>query len=435
MNCRALIKGVYLTAKDGPLSGKLILDNAKCDSYPSSDRCCSSDYVAEISGELPCKKVRVCDGNILQDSVVLRAQSHIDMVRRIEQLKNFNMNLDEWKKKTSTAFQLLNEGSIDYIPIALDNKLGNYKYQCDHYLKSLHCLQYIVLKYTKNIFVEEAQHECIRRMLNHLASINRDALHMFINRMGGVSSLLSVYQKVMEIFSIFMSIYSYLLPAETLMQYKGKDTDDWMISTCSLTDIKTFYQDAYEALIPLMYIPICIDNITERGDYRSFQPRVFNGLQKRGGPYEDNFEWFLSLDNGMKLSRIQTTEYMQPMVDIPGDRYLRNGIGHNNIKYDGLTQLITAYDPKDPNKEHIFTLTQMATYCLKIAKSTVMLSEIILFLLRYEYSKEDIRSIMAIELYEGVSLYDMCPCGSNRKYKWCCKIDVDQVKTKLCSRY
>jgi len=431
MNCRALIKGVYATTGAVTSPGKLTLVNAECVIDPTSDRCSGSDYVAEISGELPCKKVRVCDGNLKQDSVFLRTEPHIDMMRRIEQLKKFNTNLDEWKRTRSTAFQLLNEGGIEYIAVALGNRMGDYKYQCDHYLKSLHCLQYIVLTDTQNIFFEESQHECIRKMINHIAPIDREALHMLIERTGGIANLLSAYRKVVEVFSSFMSIYSNLLPAETLMQYRDKDIDDLGIATCSFTDIKTFYQDAYEALLPLMYIPICIDNIIQRNDYRVFHPRVFQGLQKRGGPYADDFEWFLSLDNGMKLSRIQNSEYLQSVVNLSGDRHLRNGIGHNNIKYDGLTQTITAYDLKDPSREYSFSLTQMATACLKIAKSAVILSEMILFLLRFEYGKEGIRSILPIERYENTGLYDLCPCGSNQKYKWCCKAGVDQVRGKI----
>ena len=233
----------------------------------------------------------------------------------------------------------------------------------------------------------------------------------------------------MEVFASFMSVYSNLLPAETLMQYKDTDEDDLGIATCSFVDIKTFYQDAYEALLPLIYIPICLDNIIERSDYRSFNSRVFERLQKRGGPYTDDFEWFLSLDNGMKLLRSQTNEFLQSAVALPGDRNLRNGIGHNNIKYDGLTQTITAYELKPPYKEHIFSLSEIAIDCLKIAKSTVVLSEIILFLLRYEYGKDGISTLLPIEFYDGVNLYDICPCGSSQKYKWCCKQSVEQVRT------
>lgn len=35
---------------------------------------------------------------------------------------------------------------------------------------------------------------------------------------------------------------------------------------------------------------------------------------------------------------------MQELIDISANKFLRNGIGHNNLKYDGITQNITAFE-------------------------------------------------------------------------------------------
>lgn len=61
-----------------------------------------------------------------------------------------------------------------------------------------------------------------------------------------------------------MEVYPNILPAETYLRYKEKAKPDVGIATCSFSDIKTFYQDAYEAILSLIFIPVCLDNILIR---------------------------------------------------------------------------------------------------------------------------------------------------------------------------
>ena len=73
-------------------------------------------------------------GNLIGSSPYIEAAGQVDMQERIERLRLFVHNMDEWKKWRSIAFQLLNEGSIEYIATALHNRMGKYTYQCDHYI-------------------------------------------------------------------------------------------------------------------------------------------------------------------------------------------------------------------------------------------------------------------------------------------------------------
>ena len=447
MNCRALMKGTYIMGGSTPVKGLQMLNAGviECDVVVENQDdkgltyiVRNADYIAEISGELPCPKVRIYDGKTMPSSMFLETEMHIDMLARIEQLKCFTRNLYEWKKKKSTAFQLLDEGSIEFLPIALENKIGEYKYKCDHDIKSLHSLQDIVLYETQNIFVNPDQTHSIKELLEALSSANEQQLHAFTERIGGIQSLIDAFRKTIEVFSCFMSIYANVLPAETYMQYKDKQDDNELgIATCSFTDIKTFYQDSYESLLSLIFIPVCLDNILLRGDYNLFNPSTFLNLVKRArdvkeiekqGKTFDDYEWFLVLDHGMKIERLQRQECIQSIVDFPGNRLLRNGIGHNNIKYDGISQTITAYDKKDPSVVTLqISLMEMALECIRLARSSVILAEIVLFILRREYSDENNHFIIAPRFYSDTGPYDKCPCGSGLGYKWCCKKYVDSV--------
>ena len=64
------------------------------------------------------------------------------------------------------------------------------------------------------------------------------------------------YRKTIEVFSEFMNIYPNLLPAETYEHILLKEAASTCIATCSFIDLKTYYQDAYEALLSLLYIPV-----------------------------------------------------------------------------------------------------------------------------------------------------------------------------------
>jgi len=430
-NCRALLKGTFIMNPHSPYRGLFMLnaDIEECDIDIDADTltCKNADYVAEVSGELPCDFVKEYRGGPLV-SPFLKTTDYLDSVEDyINRLTYFNNNIEEWKKKKSTAFQLLDDGSIEYISTALNNKMGEYSYVCDNYLKSIHCLQEVVLEETKNLFFEPKQDEYVKKIIQEMSSIECEMLDQFANRLGGVQKLIQSYRKTIEVFSRFMTIYSNILPAETYMNFKNKDGANTCIATCSFTDIKTFYQDAYESLLSLMYIPVCLDNIDIRRDYQSFDVTYENVRCPKNR--RRDFDWYKELDNGTRINKLNGRERFQGLVDFPADRQLRNGIGHNNIEYDSIKQIIIAYDLKHPKKiNYKGNLMSVAITCLKLAKSTVVFSEIILFMLRREFKREGKHSIMHPRFYVGTQPNDKCPCGSGLKYKKCCQRDVDIVR-------
>ncbi|MCR5518577.1 MAG: SEC-C domain-containing protein [Lachnospiraceae bacterium] len=401
-------------------------DVEECDMDLETRTCKNADYVAEVSGELPCDFVKEYDGG-LPVSPFMKTTDYLDSVEnRISRLKYFTSNMEEWKKKKSTAFQLLDDGSIEYISTALNNKMGEYSYECDHYLKSIHCLQEVVLEETKDIFLDPDQDEYVRKIIREMSQVDGEILHQFAGQLGGVQGLILLYKKTIEVFSEFMSIYANLLPAQTYMNFKTQEGANKCIATCSFTDIKTFYQDAYEALLSMMYIPVCLDNIVLRGDFRVFDS-AYNDVFCPNNRNRD-LGWYKRLDNGTRINKLNDGESYQRLIDFPANRLLRNGIGHNNIKYDSITQIITAYDLKCPDRiNYQDSLMSVAIDCIGLAKSAVVFSEMILFMLRREFKNEGIRSIIHPRFYKAVQPNDKCPCGSGIKYKKCCQRDIEMV--------
>lgn len=436
INCRALLKGTFVMNGTEKQRG-IKMFNAEieeCDVDSSSAKNANSqkivirnaEYIAEISGELPCKCVSEYHNEIPRSPFLSTIDKIDSAEERIARLTCFTNNMIEWNITKSTAFQLLDEGSIDYIAVALNNQMGKYKYVCDNYLKSLHCLQEVVLDETKYLFAFSQQDDCIKELLTLLATVDKDNIYAFCNEIGGSTELLLSYRKAIEVFSDFMNIYPNVLPAETYMYITDKANANKCISTCSFVDIKNYYQDAYESLLTLMYIPVCLDNIVLRGDCHTFS-RDYNDLGFKQN-YQ-NVQRYRSLNNGIRFNKLNANELFQKSIGFTGNRNLRNGIGHNNINYNGVTQIITAYDLKDPNKITAeITLMEMALDCIGMAKTAVILSEMILFLLREECRRDNITAITHPRFYKNTGPNEKCPCGSSIKYKKCCKSDVDSIQ-------
>lgn len=432
INCRTLIKGVYIMDSHSPYRGLHLInaDVEECDVDAEKRIIKNADYVAEISGELPCKNVSVFDGKLIYSTPFLRTTQEVEsVVERKERLSYFAQNMADWKRTKSTAFQLLDDGSIEYIATALSNKMGEYHYECDNYLKSLHCLQEVILEETKYLFMDPEQDETITELIQVLSGIKVDKLDDFIEQLGGIQELILAYKKAVGVISGFMNIYPNILPAETYMRYKNKGQDNIGIATCSFSDIKSFYQDAYEALVSLMHIPVCMDNIINRDDYQKFETTYKDLFKKRRFvDLEDDYHKYLILDNGMKLNKLNHNEPLQEIIAIPANKFLRNGIGHNNVEYDGITQRITAYDLKNPSLvKYQGSLMDVAVDCLGLSKSAVILSEIILFALRRVFRSEGVHSIRHPRFYKQAQFNDKCPCGSGFKYKKCCRNEVEAV--------
>lgn len=431
MNCRALIKGTYNI--DSPGDKGVTLYNAQleeCDVDLDAKKIINADFVVEISGELPCSKVREFDGKLIETTPFINAVSQIDMSSRMERLSYFMNNMDEWRKWRSIAFQLLSEGSIDYVSNALKNKMGEYNYECDNYLKTLHCLQEVVHEETKYLFYDETEETAVSVLLNKLTEIDHNKLHQFVVDKGGVNTLVSDYRKVINVFSLFMNIYPNLLPAETYIRFKTPDPS-LGIATCSFDDLKSFYQDAYESLLSLLYIPVCVDNILLRNEYTCFDSNITSFVNNPGfrGVRGSDYEKYIGMDNGKKADLINLSEPIQKAIKLPVNKDLRNGIGHNNYKYDGLTQNIITFDYRRSNCVRLqMSLMDVAIDCLDLARASVIFGEVILYILRQELIGDDVHSSLHPKYYKKVEPNDKCPCGSNIKYKKCCRNDVTSMK-------
>ncbi len=382
--CRTLIRGAFRSAEYGG-SGGLILFNAELeDPFVNSENKVDAQYIAEISGELPTKIPQAFDGVVTeQPTAYIRYVSLVDaevVLTYKRQLENFFQSYVDWRGKYLTAFLLLQDGSEKYI---VDCLAKGEPTESD----PLALLQEIAYKYTESIFPCPSKffHELICEELDML---DKTQLSSFILALKKQYDLHAVYAKLISVFVNFMKLYPQLLPAEAMLNCDNKVlNNDTGISTCSFSDIKGFYQDSYETILSLMEIPVGLDNIIFRGHWNKFVPNVIREDKEKNKVYIVRHIYdYRKLTNGKRLQFIDNEETFQGYVIPPADRLLRNGIGHNNIRYDGATQKIHVLNKNSALEEDtkVIPLMEMAMDCVLFSKTAVLFADIVLYLIHVD---------------------------------------------------
>ena len=432
MNCRALIKGTYIMAETSSFHG-LHLDNAAVEIVDGDRKThlpIGADYIAEISGELPCNLIRENDGRYM-DTPFMVAASHLSNVSEmIDRVSHFRADIDTWRKKRMIVFQLLEEGSLDYLPIAIsktDTPIIN-----THLFQSFQSIQALAVDETQYLYTKDDPKEVIGRMLQVLSTLNQEPVLQFVERVGGTKELIASFRRMMDVVSAFMAIYPNLLPAELFMHYDNKNGVQRGLSTCSYSDIKIFYQDAYESIGSLLHFPVCLDNIIINGDYLKFDELVLNNIQhqnKKKGE-KDVFDTYLNQGKGNKYLWLDASKPLQSVFSLPNNSSIRNGIGHNLFNYDPIKQLLVYKEKKNGREKTTeLSLMDMAIECCELVKAATIISELILFLLRRSERENNNHFLTHLSLYECVASNDKCPCGSGKKYKRCCWPEVETYKS------
>ena len=99
MNCRALIKGTFVMTNKPSDYNRLYLDNAKQIEITGATKeglPLGADYIAEISGELPCNLIRLNDGKTYKDTPFMETATLIDNVNQwLNRLEHFNEDIEK----------------------------------------------------------------------------------------------------------------------------------------------------------------------------------------------------------------------------------------------------------------------------------------------------------------------------------------------------
>lgn len=174
---------------------------------------------------------------------------------------------------------------------------------------------------------------------------------------------------VYKVYDEFMTVYQRLIPALAI-QYCKENSFDFEhegSTTSSFDSVKQFYLDAYEALGNLLVIPVTLNNIKYRSDI--------------------------------------------------------NAIGHNDVEYNSVDQLITYIpNPKYRTKKKTEYLLQFENEAMHMFQAILGISEYLYRLRELELMYDGKIPIMVqkrVKWPKKIGRNELCPCGSGMKYKRC----------------
>ena len=221
---------------------------------------------------------------------------------------------------------------------------------------------------------------------------------------------------VYKVYDEFMTVYQRLIPALTI-QYCKDDSFDFEhegSATSSFDSVKQFYLDAYEALGNLMIIPVALNNIKYRSDINAM-----NLIEKNVNSLED----YIKLTKASRYHFCVDSEVYTGFLKILVNAKLRNAIGHNDVEYNSVDQLITYIpNPKDRTKKRTEYLLEFENEAMRMFQGILGISEYLYRLRELALMHDGKIPLMVQERanwHKKIGRNEPCPCGSGKKYKHC----------------
>lgn len=376
----------------------------------------NADYMVECSGEFPtAKMVAVAELENLEITPFIRYMSCEKNFGEFEQdVSRLNDTGKKWKSYHK-IFTLAKNNS-EYLTQEIQKEFSNQLFQCRDEFETLRAVHMIEVYGLYSSLKKEILKEppfCAEIMKMDEAQIKH--LIDFLNSHDGFH-LEELQDLIYKVYDEFITVYQKLIPALAIQYCKENSFDFKYVgsTTSSFDSVKQFYLDAFESLGNLMIIPVALNNIKYRFDINAMNP-----IEKNVNCLED----YIKLTKATRYHYCADSELYTKFLKVHVNAKLRNAIGHNDVEYNSVDQLITYIpNPKDRAKKE-------TEYLLEFENEALCMFQGILGISEYLYSLRKIALIyngkipLAVQQQSNwpkkIGRNEPCPCGSGKKYKFC----------------
>lgn len=378
-NCGILMSGTLLT-NPYEYAWDFVFNNAT--RIPSKLFKEKIDYYIEASAEFVTKKLIKYDSETFNESLIspfIRGVKNMGF-ENYEKFNNRLLNFSNLIKHEWPKVRRINElwvnGNYDYIEKELKEVLHEKDFPCKNELDSLVGVHKLNLMFFGNVINEDKfiyVTNKIEKTIQEIISRNKQGISKLTNYFGERRLLRLYEQKIFLQLNQFVSKFEYFIPVFGLQFYKQVSNDifrEYGITTASFEDIKDLYIDTYEIALEIYYLVIAFNNLNHRNDFKKM---------KCGRKDIEKLSDFENVSKGARLSYLTGDEEFDMLLYPHLDNKIRNAIGHNSYKYDGVSQLISyvpggKFDDKKAEKKH---LLEFAYECWNLFLCLVNLSELV----------------------------------------------------------
>lgn len=363
--CGTSLSGSVKIAQDIPAL-QFTFDNA------DETRDTEADYMIECSGEFPTAKQN--KALAIEKMAINPYMRFLSYMKTDDSYKQFGLAVSQlyeternWKKYKRIINLFKNKS--EYLVREIQKEFHGQYFQCrDEFeiLRAVHMIE--VHGFYSALRNDILDNFSFGNGITKLDSFQINSLIDFLNAHDGYH-LEELQDLIYKAYDDFINIYKHLIPALAI-QYCKDNSYDYTVdgsTTSSFDDVKQFYLDTYEALGNLIIIPVALNNIQYRANMN-----LMASIERDVSSLDD----FMKLTKAKRYHFCLDTEMYTDFLDIITNAKLRNAIGHNDVEYDAIRQMIT-YIPnsKDRTKKETEYLLEFENEAIHMFQAVLGISE------------------------------------------------------------
>ena len=309
-------------------------------------------------------------------SPFMRTASLFDNIEEYSQInekinKFMKFKLEKWGTIYS-LYELLFDGRIDYIKKEV-SKYSN-KYNIINELDACIALHQLFLIDLHNILPENTLGKYMDLSEKIFNPEKCTEINEFINYVKTKVNFKVLNSKIIELYNRWITEFEKYMAVVSLCisdKLDKTDKDTFVMSTINFESMKSFYSDSYELILDLIWIPIGLNNIYERGNYNLFNDIC--GIE--------NFDKYFSIKIKLNKNKALIDNEIFSIY-LNTDRKVRNSISHYDYMLDNNNQKVTFYDNENDVEMYI---VDFAKLCYENVILITYLNELYYSLIKYDY--------------------------------------------------